>query len=136
MFWLVQSRGTLTKLGALLKVCFLAWDIDVFWIIIWKANSKQPGKIRYCILVKIYIFPWDNMAFLCRIFLLPEKKALFFLLCRRSRPEVFCKKGVLRNFRKFTGKHLRQSLFFIKVAGLRTPFLTEYLRWLLLILNK
>ena len=44
---------------------------------------------------------------------------------RSSRPEVFCIKGVLRNFRKLTGKHLCQSLFFIKVAGLR-------LWWLLL----
>ena len=31
---------------------------------------------------------------------------------RSSRPKVFCKKGVLRNFLKFTGKQLRQSLFF------------------------
>ena len=35
------------------------------------------------------------------------------------------RKGVLRNFAKFTGKHLCQSLFFNKVAGLtfsyRTP---------------
>ena len=29
------------------------------------------------------------------------------------------KKGVLRNFTKFTGKHLCQSLFFDKVAILR-----------------
>ena len=36
-----------------------------------------------------------------------------------SRPEVFCKKGVLRNFAKFTGKYLLQSLFFKMVAGLR-----------------
>ena len=36
---------------------------------------------------------------------------------RSSRPEVFCKKGVLRNSAKFTGKHLCQSLFFNKVAG-------------------
>ena len=28
------------------------------------------------------------------------------------------KKGVLRNFTKFTGKHVCQSLFFNKVAGL------------------
>ena len=35
---------------------------------------------------------------------------------RSSHPEVFCKKGVLRNFAKFTGKHLCQSLFFNKVA--------------------
>ena len=38
---------------------------------------------------------------------------------RSSRPEVFCIKGVLRNFTKFTGKRLCQSLFFNKVAGLR-----------------
>ena len=38
---------------------------------------------------------------------------------RSSRPEVFCKKGALRNFTKFTGKHLCKSLFFNKVAGLR-----------------
>ena len=37
---------------------------------------------------------------------------------RSSRPDVFCEKGVLRNFAKFTGKHLCQSLFFNKVAGL------------------
>ena len=33
--------------------------------------------------------------------------------------EVFCKIGALRNFAKFTGKHLCQSIFFNKVAGLR-----------------
>ena len=35
---------------------------------------------------------------------------------RSSRPEVFCEKGVLRNFAKFTGKQLCQSLFFNRVA--------------------
>ena len=37
---------------------------------------------------------------------------------RSSRPEVFCKKGILADFAKFTGKHLCQSLFFNNVAGL------------------
>ena len=37
---------------------------------------------------------------------------------RSSLSEVFCKKGVLRNFAKFTGKHLCQGLFFNKVATL------------------
>ena len=83
--WIVQSLGTLTKLGALLKVCLLAWDIVVFWIIIWRANSKQPEKIRYCCIpVKIYIFSWNNMAFLCAISLLPEKKALFFSILQKQ----------------------------------------------------
>ena len=69
--------------------------------------------------------------------------------CRSSRPEVFCRKGVLRNFTKFTGKHLCHSLFFNKVAVikkrlwrrcfpvnfmkfLRTHFFTEHPWWLLL----
>ena len=66
---------------------------------------------------------------------------------------MFCKKGViLRNFTKFTGKHLCQSLFFTDlrpatllkkkpwhrcffvnfVKFLRTPFLKEHLWWLIL----
>ena len=36
---------------------------------------------------------------------------------RSSVPEVFCENGVLRNFGKFTGKHMCQSIFFNKVAG-------------------
>ena len=74
---------------------------------------------------------------------------------RSNLPEVLCKKGVLRNFIKFRGKHLCQSLLFNKVADLRPatllkkklwhrcfpvnfvnflriPFLTEHLRWLIL----
>ena len=43
----------------------------------------------------------------------------YFAIARSSRPEVFCEKGVLRNFAKFTGKHQCQSLFFNKVVGLR-----------------
>ena len=74
---------------------------------------------------------------------------------RSSRLEVFCRKGVLRNFEKLSRKHLCQSLLFNKVAGLRTvtllkkrfwyrcfpvnfskflktPSITKHLRWLLL----
>ena len=46
-------------------------------------------------------------------------------MARSSRPEVFCKKAVLRNFAKFTGKHLYQSLFFNKVAGLACNFIKK-----------
>ena len=66
---------------------------------------------------------------------------------RSSRAEVFCKKGVLRNFAKFTGKHLCQILKAVTllkkrpwhmcfsvnfVTFLRTPFLIEHLWWLIL----
>ena len=39
--------------------------------------------------------------------------------CQNSRPEMFCKKGVLRNFETFTEIHLCQGLSFNKVPGLR-----------------
>ena len=82
-----------------------------------------------------------------------------FSLFRSSLLEVFWRKGVLRNFERFTGKHLRHSLFFNKVASprtatlskrrlwhsrcflvnfakfLRTPFFIEYLRWLVLFIT-
>ena len=48
---------------------------------------------------------------------------------RSSHLEVFCGKGVLRNFEKFAGKHLRQSLLFNKVAGLRTVTLLKKRFW-------
>ena len=52
-----------------------------------------------------------------------EKKLSF-----SSLPEVFYKKGVLKTFAKFAGKHLRQtgqSLFFNKVASLRPAALLK-----------
>ena len=56
---------------------------------------------------------------------------LLLLLCiyRSSRPEVFCKKGVLRNLTKFIGKHLCQNPFFNKVAGLRPATLLKKRIW-------
>ena len=50
---------------------------------------------------------------------LTKLKFPFFPILRSSRLEVFCEKGVLRKFAKFTGKHLCQRLFLNKVAGLR-----------------
>ena len=60
-----------------------------------------------------------NKTFLYFIFLFWEFYPVFYVkrryikgISRNSRPAVFCEKGVLRNFAKFTGKHLCQSLFF------------------------
>ena len=52
------------------------------------------------------------------------KKSKFGTL-RSSPPEVFCKKGVVRNVSKFTGKHLCHSLFFNKVAGPACSFIKK-----------
>ena len=57
------------------------------------------------------------MHFSCNvIYKLPEA------VCKKSEAvakRCSVRKGVLRNFAKFTGKRLCQSLFFNKVAGLR-----------------
>ena len=67
------------------------------------------------------------------------------LKVRSSRLEVFCRKDLLRNFTKFTGKHLCQSACnFIEKETLaqvfscefweisKNSFFTEHFRWLLL----
>ena len=54
---------------------------------------------------------------------------IILLTGRSSRPEVLCRKGVLRNFAKFTGKHLCQNLFFNKIAGLRHANLLKKRLW-------
>ena len=61
-----------------------------------------------------------------QISLSPFLTTLPYMWSRSSRQEVFCKKDVLRNFTKFTGKHLRQSLFFNKICGPKTcNFITK-----------
>ena len=60
-----------------------------------------------------------------------EKKENIIIIS--SCPDVFCKKVFLRNFAKLTGKHLCFPVNFAKF--LRTPFLIEHLRWLLLIVE-
>ena len=65
---------------------------------------------------------WVEAIFFLRHIVLPDKVLrrpqndldldFIVIVDRSSSPEVICKKGVLRNFAKFTGKHLCQSLFF------------------------
>ena len=48
---------------------------------------------------------------------------------KRRYQRCFMKKGVFRNLPKFTGKHLCQSLFFNKVAGLRPAIIFKKRLW-------
>ena len=66
------------------------------------------------------------MIILCPLSLMPKPKVMSLIQTlfiktnpRSSRPEVFCKKGVLGNLTKFTGKHMCQGLFFKKAVGIR-----------------
>ena len=100
------------------------------------------------------VSPWKRLSFVSQKYV---KKLLLIYSHELEAVVQRCsvKKGVLRNFTKFTGKYLCQSFFLNKVAGLRlatllkkkfwhwyfpvnfekflgTPFLTEHLWWLLL----
>ena len=48
-----------------------------------------------------------------------------FDTCEKQPPQVFCKKGVLRDFAKFTGKHLCYSPFLNKIAGMACNFIKK-----------
>ena len=80
-----------------------------FWLFLIKTNSDVSS---------------NNKNFTpCKCYLIRDK----FGKCMHgsSRPEVFCKKVVLRYFTKSTGKHLYQSLSFKNVAGLRPATLLK-----------
>ena len=52
-----------------------------------------------------------------------------FVYSQKQPPEVFYNKTCPKNFAKFRGKHLSQSLFFNKVAGLRPATLLKKRLW-------
>ena len=55
-----------------------------------------------------------------------ESSSINSKINRSSYPEVFCKKGALRKFAKFTGKHLCRACNFIKKETLAQVFSCEF----------
>ena len=60
-------------------------------------------------------------SIICSVLVNFRIKLFQICIIRSNRSEMFCKRAVLRNFAKYGGKHLCQSLFFNNVAGLRLP---------------
>ena len=78
---------------------------------------------RSVFIFKELVYPSAHVSMFCKTFpaVIDETRTgqcHSFAKTRSSRSEVFCKKDVLRNFTKFTGKDLVQSLSFNNVAGL------------------
>ena len=91
-------------------------EIDVFF---WKF-IKNGLKYVWCL--KFYKVDWNQ----CKCLKL-DKVDWNQSDYRSSHQRCSLRKGVLRNFPKFTGKHLYQSIFFNKVARLSNTFFTEQL---------
>ena len=88
----------------------------------WKTSDEyslsRNTNLRSTVQVYHFFFQQDKLSvcvFIGLHCLLPEAVI---------RVEVFCKKGVLKDFVNFIGKHLCLSLFLNKVAGL-TPILNN-----------
>ena len=56
-------------------------------------------------------------------------RIIFQTEVQKQLKELFCRKPVVRNFTKSTGKHVCQSLFFNEVAGLRPATLLKKRLW-------
>ena len=114
------------------KKNLVSWSNDAFST--WQRRSRlcslflSPSLYMNIFIVSIMIFCiyydiLSSMIFFMQIFFV-----LFWVFStsskRRSRrSEVFYEIGVLKNFAKFTGKHLFQSLFFDKVPAMRPVIL-------------
>ena len=103
-----QAAAISLSLDTLEKTKYLInWSLFLFrrlfnWKIMIELNEKS--KIT-CALVTV---PFDIKTY--DLFSTSQHD-----ITRSSHPEIFFRKGVLINFAKFTGKHLRQSLFFNQV---------------------
>ena len=123
------------------KFYFVPWNGEAGWGEDQALLFLRPCKnvlIHWSIISVEYLL---HLKILLGFLLLHEKKGerfpkswklimifcneLYYETCRTSHRRFSVRKSVLRSFTKFTGKHLCQSLFFNKVAGLRplgTPF--------------
>ena len=88
---------------------FVFWFLK-FLLYFWSFSMHINFFCQIHDSLKFLVLCWSYLCCFCHN---------LWTVARSSRPEVFCKKIVLRNFAKFTGKHLCQSLFFNKVADLR-----------------
>ena len=118
---------------------------------IYSHNGKLLLRVKF-----LYISLYELLFISNKICLFKSFNCIFIMEAVAQR--CYVKRGVLRNFAKFTGKHLCQSLFFNKDGGrpatllkkrrwhrsfsvnfakfLRTPLFAEHLWWLLLLSEK
>ena len=101
-------------------------NTSAYFFILFHSQSITHKTI-ICVL-SVHCLPYSQILSVYQIVLL---WILFpFMKIQKQPPEVFYKKRCsYRNFAKFTGKHLCQSLFFNKLAGLRPANLLKKKLW-------
>ena len=77
-------------------------------------RNFRDSKVIVIIIKIIILWKKSMNSFFCNV-----------LIFRRTRPQIFFKIDVLKNFANFTGKHLCGSLFSIKLQSLRSANLLK-----------
>ena len=118
-FQVENLLGTMvSQLTKIWSVCILCISLCVFCVL-FISSFLDAFFYFFCeIVFLIYLFVINCECSCLDSALCREQSRSVVSECRSSHPEMLCKKGVIRNFAKFTRKHLYQSLFFNKVAGL------------------
>ena len=147
MFHFNDSINTWNSCAQFLKkeIIMKCLAINIFaWNFLTNANSKNIIAI-----LRIVTTEKSELTFLNSVQIHHETEHNMKLsdgkMFRKSHPEKLCQKNNLKNFEKFTVKHVSESHFYwsyrpeadwcfpVNFAKfLRTHFFTEYLWWLLL----
>ena len=110
MYWKLKANRNHQKKKKKIEK-FTILDSYCIFLLLSCMNPVNTFSVLLCVLLNMF---WEQKLISW------NEQNISVVICRSSRPKVFYKKGVLRNFAKFTGKHLRESLYFNKVAGLRS----------------
>ena len=87
-------------------------------------------NLIFCALILTVFFSLKRIIILVLNFQqLSRQNFKVFGKVQKQPPDVLYDIGVLKIFAKLTGKHLRQSLFFNKIAGLRPATLFKKRFW-------
>ena len=96
-----------------------------------RPKDINSFHIFYCFCFDLLLLGYLNL-FCNYLFMFKFMRQIIFVLVslfRSSGPEVFCKNVFLKNIIKLTEKHLCQSLFFNKIAGLSPGTLLKKRLW-------
>ena len=123
--WLGIFRVGIVQVGVILGENFLWWGFSAWELSGWQfsgwefsqypfSNNDVVAITQRNVKLHVIVIPIFNVVLISdkdeNVINNGKHFVLFYF--RSIRPEVFCKKSVLRNFTKFIGKYLCQSLLF------------------------
>ena len=117
--------------GEFLHFTAMSFDINPVILLMWSLVPSMVCKFY----PKLFLSQYNMLLVINMRFVIPFLQC-YQILQHKFKFEIFQKpprrcsvKKRLKNFSKFTGKHLCQSLFFNKVAGLRSSTLLKKRLW-------